>query len=54
MKGPLFCFASCMPNLLKWHLASSITNVWHMEMVRRGYAPTRSNREEFLPPPCVV
>ena len=41
MKGPLFCFSSCMPNLLKWHLTSTISNVWHMEMVRRGYIPEK-------------
>ena len=42
MHGPLSCFSwGCMPQLLRYHLHSSIVSVWHMEMVRRCYVPIR-------------
>jgi len=41
MNGPLFCLLNCMPSLLKYHLHSSITSVWHMEMVRRNHVPKK-------------
>ena len=41
MSGPLCFLVGCMPSLLKWHLHASIANVWHIEMVRRGYIPLK-------------